>query len=43
VYVRLAAQAKRRPLSARLIHETGLKTKIADGILLKIQCVPPRT
>ncbi|MFB9146964.1 hypothetical protein ACFFU2_10595 [Halomonas alkalicola] len=27
----------------RLIHETGLKTKIADGILLKIQCVPPRT
>ena len=28
---------------SRLIHETGLKTKIADGILLKIQCVPPRT
>ena len=28
--------------SARLIHEAGPKTKIADGILLKIQCVPPR-
>lgn len=27
----------------RLIHEGGLKTKIADGILLKNQCVPPRT
>jgi len=28
--------------SSRLIHEAGPKTKIADGILLKIQCVPPR-
>jgi hypothetical protein len=27
---------------SRLIHEVGLKTKMADGILLKIQCVPPR-
>jgi len=26
----------------RLIHEAGLKTKIADGILYKNQCIPPR-
>jgi len=28
---------------SRLIHEIGLKTKIADGILLKNQRVPART
>lgn len=27
----------------RLIHEVGLKTKIADGILLRNQNVPART
>ena len=35
------ASALSMPLT-RLIHEAGPKTKIADGILLKIQCVPPR-
>jgi len=33
----------RRMFLSRLIHEAGLKMKIADGILLKIQCVPSRT
>jgi hypothetical protein len=28
---------------SRLIHEVGLKTKIADGILLRNQNVPTRT
>ncbi|MDI5922679.1 hypothetical protein QLQ86_18055 [Halomonas sp. LR5S13] len=38
----LREEIRKQDLS-RLIHEGDLKTKIADGILLKNQCVPPRT
>ena len=43
LFPRTGDQKREKKPFTRLIHEIGLKTKIADGILLKIQCVPPRT